>query len=589
MNFKEKKWNGNIICLGKVFFTVYGIMFFLGMRTSNVLSIVLAFLCYLLYRNSEIQVDERRRAVISRVTGSLFAVFLSLKGIQQFDGQEYSGIQKICIIVLVWMGFTLLFSHILYLFYGYAEKKTLQTEEIPDKYVKEIYFWKIMGVILLCWLPFYLLNFPGVVISDSCDQIAQGMNLVYSNHHPVVQTWIIQGIFFVGRLVFGSTNACVALYCCIQMVVLAAIYAWCVSIFYEKGMHKLFCRIAVIYFALMPYNIMCSFNMWKDTLFSAFFLLWTVILWKYLEKQSRVSIGEGVLCLLSGLGICLFRNNGFYAFLVCLPFATVLLWKHARQIVGVLWLTLALTLLVKGPIFQMYEVESPDMIESLSIPTQQIARVITSGGELTEEQRNLLGQVIDIDQIPEHYDSRISDPIKILVREKGNQAYLEEHKGAFLRLWLSLGKKYPSQYLRAYIDQTEGYWNPDIQRWQYTEGICETQIDIHTIPLLRGPVADLLWRYVGNWYTAVPIIGYLWSIGGMVWTSMIAAGVCVLKNRRKELLVFLPMLALWGTLMAATPVFAEFRYIYGIYLCLPCYIAAAFGKQSEDGALHENI
>ena len=69
----------------------------------------------------------------------------------------------------------------------------------------------------------------------------------------------------------------------------------------------------------------------------------------------------------------------------------------------------------------------PDTIEALSIPAQHIARVITDGGELTQEQEELLSKVVDLERVPKEYDSTISDPIKTLVREKGNQDYIKEH------------------------------------------------------------------------------------------------------------------------------------------------------------------
>ena len=40
-----------------------------------------------------------------------------------------------------------------------------------------------------------------------------------------------------------------------------------------------------------------------------------------------------------------------------------------------------------------YNVVQPDTIEALSIPAQHIARVITDGGELTQEQEELLSKL----------------------------------------------------------------------------------------------------------------------------------------------------------------------------------------------------
>ena len=57
-------------------------------------------------------------------------------------------------------------------------------------------------------------------------------------------------------------------------------------------------------------------------------------------------------------------------------------------------------------------VAKPAFSESLSIPAQQIARVVAEGRELTAEQISLIGKTMDYPSIPDYYQPELSDPVK---------------------------------------------------------------------------------------------------------------------------------------------------------------------------------
>ena len=87
---------------------------------------------------------------------------------------------------------------------------------------------------------------------------------------------------------------------------------------------------------------------------------------------------------------------------------------------------LVFSFILKHPVLDALHVQQADAIEGLSIPAQQIARVITDQGELTEEDRALLSHVVDLDQVAQTYEPYISDPIKNLVRAKNQEDYIRE-------------------------------------------------------------------------------------------------------------------------------------------------------------------
>lgn len=56
--------------------------------------------------------------------------------------------------------------------------------------------------------------------------------------------------------------------------------------------------------------------------------------------------------------------------------------------------------------------------KALSIPLQQIAYTIVNDGNISDEQYQKLGKIMDVDQIEEIYQPTVSDPVKINVRER---------------------------------------------------------------------------------------------------------------------------------------------------------------------------
>ena len=575
MSERKKK----VLILIAALISASAVSFTLQLRTSNsitaILAVVLAYFYGRQWDVADTTADRRRITIASVLVSLLLTCFMSMYMVEyQDDFYELTGGGKLAVLLCVAGGYFFLFWFLLRWLYSKMTEAILTNAQPYQKRPRTVFIVTAL-LIFLCWLPFYLKNFPAVIISDSMDQLGQAISGIYSNHHPVAQTWILQFFVTLGLQMTGQMKTGIAVYCIIQMIVLALIYAYVITECYAHRVKKWICIVLFLFYAIMPYNVMYAINIWKDSLFSGALLLFIVLLWKLLRQESQTTcaiVAEEILLVLSGCIITLFRNNGFYAFLVVVPFVCVLCWKKSKHTVLAMAVVFLLTILIRGPVFTYFHVASPDLVESLSIPAQQIARVITNDGELKEEERLLLEQVVEVDRIPDVYDEGVSDPVKDLVREKGNQQYLDTHKSEYLRLWASVGMRYPMHYIRAFLHQTEGYWYPDVQRCVYTEGVCRNKAGIVTEPKLPEFISNLLGKgFLWQGYTKLPVYGLFWSIGAAVWMTFIAAGFCLVKNRKRELLLFLPMLALWGTLLLATPVNGEFRYLYGIFICLPFY------------------
>ena len=514
---------------------------------------------------------EKKERNFLIVLSIVFAVFWVLGN---YEVLGFSGLSLICVCTAR----VILYSIILYILLGIIWDKILAFEMMDSKEErkksKKLY-WGIVGICLICWLPYFLTLYPGVVTWDSEWQVEQAIGVSsYSNHQPWIQTLMIKFCCFLGKLISDSINTGVAIYVMFQMCVLALIYAYVIYYLYQKGTRRIYLIGCLIFYAVFPINAFYAVTMWKDVLMGAIVLLFSVILWKMeCNEQTKV---DWILFFITGILISLLRSNGFYSYVLCIPFIIFFMKKKRVQTGLICIATVFLVMFVKGPVMEHYKVVQPDTIEALSIPAQHIARVITDGGELTQEQEELLSKVVDLERVPKEYDSTISDPIKTLVREKGNQDYIKEHAKEYLKLWLELGMKYPGTYLKAQIDQTRGFWCPGVEYWAVS-----TEVKDNTFGMVRDSKLPSVFQAglekVEGFFYAMPVIAWFWGIGIYTWIAIAMFWISIFK--KQKILVFFPVLAIVASLMIATPVFAEFRYAYAVVVTVPFFIAIGCSKK----------
>ncbi len=280
----------------------------------------------------------------------------------------------------------------------------------------------------------------------------------------------------------------------------------------------------------------------------------------------------------SALGMCLFRSNGFFAFIVTTVMFGILFGKQYKRICLLFLGVIAVSYVLKHPVLEYMEVTQPDTIESLSIPAQQIARVVVDCNDLTKSQKELLSEIIDIPKIKEAYKPFISDPVKELVRDKENQEYLAEHKFDYLKLYLEIGLSHPLKYVEAWIDQTRGYWEGGNNYW-----IWNTKVEPNTIGIERtcnSKLATVLMEAYFWYFRNIEVLKLFLSIGLHTWLVILAGYAGYVRKNKNVVFAAIPVLAIIVSLLIGTPVYSEFRYIYAMFCCVPFLAVIPFWNQA---------
>lgn len=586
------------------FFTTWALMKAGRMEPGNILTVVIFLLCLMFFCRqntlyTEIDIPCHK---IAKRTSCVLSIFFSLLYMAVdypfYVSKLTNSLFRLVIMSAVFLGFGFLFYHLFMFLFFYTANISSVNQFLLSNYAgaanpvsgrfilfkkwfaKLVCFYnKYPGLCsfllcMICWLPYFLYQFPGIMTPDSINQFEQVLDILpYSNHHPWIHTLLLKLIYSIGYGITGNMIIGISFYTFFQMTVMALTTWYFMNTLKKYLIRPLICFVITLFYAFVPYHAVFAVTIWKDILFAAAVLLFGCSMLRIIKKHT---IGDLFIFVISGLMLCLFRSNGWYGFLLYLPFLLVYFRKQKKLMFPLILGIFLIASIFKYPVMKAYHVIQPDFIESLSIPTQQIAAVLCNDRELTPDQLELIENVVDLTYIKELYVPTFADNMKELVRA-GHQDYLIAHKGDFFKLWIQLGLKYPQDYLEAYISQTYGYWYPDsFYVVAEGEGISATSLGISHTPLIRGPLVVKAKEISIKLGSMLPLYGTLWSMGVACWILLFCIGNTFVRGEKEKFILYLPSVALLLTVLIATPVATEFRYVYFMMFSLPFYIITAF-------------
>lgn len=430
-------------------------------------------------------------------------------------------------------------------------------------------FWVSCALIFLAWLPYLMALAPGSVVEDSFDSIAQLTEASASldNHHPVAYTLTV-GAFLKAGLILGDINIGVFLYSLAQTAVMIATVSYVFVIMYRKGAPVWTMAPALLWYMFMPIFPDYAMIMWKDPIFSCA-LLWLSFLLLELAGEREKAGDKKWLAryAFTCLVILFFRNNGIYIVVLASAVLILLCRSMMKRFLITSALILAFYCTVTGPVYGALGIKG-EFVESVGIPLQQMASVIASDGDLTEEDKEFLYRLLPEQEWKSNYTPCIVDTLKW--HEEFDQEYLEANKGRFIKVWFSgLVRNFP-EYVKAYGMETLGFWKIGVQNdYGYIAVyISENGYGIHETDLferifhsdLGGRIRDFR-IYIGS--------------GTLLWITLAAALFTVI-DRKRYWLALIPALGNWLTTMVATPVAFSLRYVYIFALGLPLFLILPF-------------
>ena len=371
-------------------------------------------------------------------------------------------------------------------------------------------------ILVLLVLPVFLAEFPGFFVYDAHDELYEVLTRTFTAHHPLLHVLLLGRTIAFFHKFTGSWNAGIAVYIFLQMLVITAVFSLVLQMlrkFYVPRRIRVICLLFLGLFPTVVMYVLCSA---KDGLFSAFLLLLTVFLYLLYRDpehflQSRKKAAGFVL---SALLMMLFRYNGFYSFLVFVPFGIIFLPRthsslkrpvpsggpseqrcpvssgdrslqhrpadfvepslqrrpalfrqHSSRpsrslrlrITAMLLLPVALFLAVNTGMTKILTgPDTKEYQEMLTVPISQLARAYNYQQDVFSKEDILLLHRYLPEENLNHYEPLCTDLLKVGFN---NEAFSED-KSSFVKLWLRIGKKAPAVYVNAWLLTSYGYWYP---------------------------------------------------------------------------------------------------------------------------------
>lgn len=583
------------------FICTWGLQLLTGITVRNPLTLLYFALFWILGRcKKNEKYDDKKGKMADILWGAASIIlsgsvtfFIGRKAVLGFD----SGLFRLVGILIIFAGMFLVFvrlkdlpSLIKNIFskdYSFLAVKGMMQEEKSRKELpfSDLTVLGISAVIcFLCYLPYFLYEYPGIMTADSLVQYEQIIGVTpWSNHHPVAHTLVISFFYKLGLAVTGDINKAISFYTVAQMIFMS-LCCGAVVLRVKRIVGGLVAPVlSLIFFALVPFNAVFAVTLWKDVPFAGIVMLTGCLLVDMAQKDRGVWSDLIMLFVLLVL-LSLFRSNGWYAFLLCIPFMLYFYRDNLIKIAVMVAASVLAVIIIKGPVMTSAGVIQPDFTESLSLPLQQVARVLVNDRALSDEDMELITDVIDTTYIHELYAPDFADNIKELVRA-GHPEVIENNKGTYLGLWLTLFAKYPIDYIKAWFDLVGGYVYTD---FPYdvgnVDGIMANDHGLVPTPLIGGKAVIKGKEILIKLGSFVPIYGMLWCAGAYTWLVIFAL-IAVLKNGRNKKLAVIMILqaAMIATLLVAAPVI-DFRYEYAVVMLMPLTVSICVIIKSEKTA-----
>ncbi|MCF2557958.1 hypothetical protein JQM64_10595 [Fournierella massiliensis] len=462
----------------------------------------------------------------------------------------------------------------LYKWVRYKSPSFIDSAYLNNTTYKRIAFWGSFFACLFFWGICYLTYFPGAGMNDTIDCIDV---LLRAPLQPAFyQIIVYEGMKFF-RGLFQNATMAYGVIILLQMLLSAAVVSRFIAWLAQKGIKKAILAAASIYFACMPLIADYTISLLKDTWFAYAMLLLIPPLYDILYEKKRICAKTKCIFLLACLLLTVSRSNGLF---VVVPFSILLVIfakSHRRFVVIVLLLAL-----IVNQWMSYLQNSTVSFREAISVPMAQIGAVLNMDGTISEEDAQVINQILPSDIWKEKYSFSFVDPIKF--NEHFDNQYLNENKFQFLKVWFSLLKKNINLYVKAYLYHSYGFWELafwDIDKIDKTQSIF-TKVNnnitddsrwgeyIRQIGLQNKPIwGETIASHLNAIYLKAFRYNLHLSMGVLFWILVCCGILLVTAKKWVSLLVLSPLALTWISSMIASPSSLIYRYGFFLVLTLP--------------------
>ncbi|MGX4686650.1 DUF6020 family protein [Vagococcus sp. JNUCC 83] len=612
--------NSIILVVGLNFTFTQGQSFLVSLKNSlmenaTLLNAATILLFYFLYKNRHF--IEKEHCSIIQWCVSLFLALNQLfrVAISSTGGLTivYGSISAIVISLIILYTYTYLFN-IAQLFVGaFIRKQTnIEVPKPEEGFLKKIGsnhpFITTFIIVLICWLPVIIINYPSILVVDSFRQLKQYYGEIpITNAHPPIHTIMLGLTVSLGRKL---GDASLGLFLSNIPQLLMTLFGFSLTSLTIKKMKlpTFYVWINIFIGAFSPAILGMLLVTTKDIFFtSSLLVLYNIAILYYIDKNKTTvtQILYGISFIVMATLVILFRKNGIYMmfplviiFGIKLLFDCVLSVKY-HQIKKMLpTLILMIVLIVPIVTSQLIDrslekkynmVEDVRKSEMLSIPFQQTARYVKKfPDEVTKDEKDKIKAVMYYDGLGELYNPIISDAVKRTTPKDVTNQELKD----YFKVWFQMFLKHPITYVESTAAQNYYLFSPENYNYYYStltygydvqqkkEG--ETYIALmNKLGIKKTESKKGVQKMLTACYRLVdslPILGLLSSFSFGVIVLLVLFALSIRYRLNVGILAILPMLMLLLTIFAGPVIRGYLRYglpfvyVMPIIFCFTIYL-----------------
>ena len=560
----------------KAILSTISFVFLCNMSITSIYPLVILSVLLILFTMNDV-----KNSKYANTCACIFGIFALLSLFQVGKYEDILDAHNIYIsitkMIFIYLGTYYFVNVIVSLFFSFLDKINVKKKNNFSS--NKILIISFVTLVVL-YFPVWLMEYPSNISPDTINQINQIVNNIFTNHHPFAHTLWLKLLMSFG----SDINTRIGVAALLQMFLNAAVFSFINYQIYKKTNNTIISILLLVFYGLFSFNAFMSITLIKDVTHAMITCLLIVLLINYfdcIEKRNKTLLL--IVISIFSLMFCLFRSNGYYAFVILIIVSIV--YSMKRKEYGLLIsfaISFVVATIIKGPIYYLLGISSPSFVESLSIPIQQISLVIRNGKTLTTYETEMIGKIVDISKISDSYDVFLSDPIKNLINNYGNVSYLSANRLEYLKIWLEIGVKYPIEYIRGWVNQVSTFFAPTYYGTSIFWSVWENDLGIVASPMITAEISTVLHNLAYTQHN-IPLFGCLHYPSVYTWVLIVMLFYSIKNKNYENMLLISILLGIFITLLISCPYNICFRYYYAVVCSTPIIVIyGLLGKNQNE-------
>lgn len=429
------------------------------------------------------------------------------------------------------------------------------------------------AALLLLWLPFVVLDYPGSVCFDTVQQFGQFWGMIpRSNNNPFFDTLVYGVLYGIGSFLGGSDNSGIGFIVICQLFLYAASFAFAIETVCRVTGFRAPRWLLVILYGLVPIFGGAVRVVLKDSLHLPFVMLYCAVLARMLylpvTKRRRMTF-----CLTFVLAALTRKAALSYVLAGALVLCLLVKKPEKRELLLCTAFSVLLILGIENVAYPLFGVTEAPSSELVALQIQSVSYITKRQIDyIPEALLQRIDALLGVDNIFQVYNPNYADYMKTCFNGDVKE---------ILSVWFALVIRFPREFVYSVITSSWKYFHV------LSTGIAEYWYGIDDFTKLGKDIAYVFpVRYIKNYVTFwrfSPSLSRFIGPGPYSWMLLFSAGRAW-RNKSKEILVLIVPMAILMIGLIFTPINGECRYAYPLIGMAPIILtwACCSGQKRND-------